>query len=202
MAAFNNLSRSQVPQGQALAQQAFEARQALRTATQNTLSPGGKLVSMAIEQKYTFDGQYEKYATRAAKAGPYAPMDVYKRIIEASGSSNKWVSGMNTFTKYAGPIGTVVGLGASGYAIANAPQGQTGRVAAEEAGGLLGGLAGGMVGTYAVGALALGAAAVGVTVAAPVVLLAGAAAGIAGAVYVSGYGREAGGYYYKAWWTQ
>jgi hypothetical protein len=202
MAQFNNLARTQMMQGSTLAQQAFEARQALRTATQNTLSPGGKVVSMAIEKQYTFNGQYAKYASQMPD-GPAAPMDVYRKIIEASGSSNKWVSGLNTFTKYAGPIGTAVGLGASGYAIANAPSGQTGRVAAEEVGGFLGGIAGGVTSTAAVGGLALGAAAVGLTVAAPVVLIAGAAAGIAGAVYTSAYGREAGAYYYNnAWWKQ
>jgi len=55
---------------------------------------------MGIEKKYTFEGQYETYAKRAAKLGPYGEMDVYKRIIEASGSSNKLVSSINTFTKY------------------------------------------------------------------------------------------------------
>jgi hypothetical protein len=50
--------------------------------------------------------------------------------------------------------------------------------------------------------LALGAAAIGVTIAAPVVLLAGAAAGIAGAMYTSSYGREAGAYDYRLGWTQ
>ena len=179
--------------------QAFEARQTLRTATQNTLSPGGKLVSMAIEQKDTFESQYEKYANRASKAGPYGPMDAYKGIIEGSGSSNKLVSSINSFTKVAGPVGLGLGLASSGYVIANAPVGQTGRVASEEAGGFLGGLAGGVAATGAIGGLALGAAAVGVTVAAPVVLVAGAVAGIAGAIYTSGYGRQAGAHYYNLW---
>lgn len=196
---FNSLSRSQISQGQSIANQAFEARQALRTATQNTLSPGGKLVSMAIEQKYNFANRYEYYADRAAKAGPYGPMDAYKGIIEGSGSSNKLVSSINSFTKVAGPIGLGLGLASSGYVIANAPVGQTGRVTSEEAGGFLGGLAGGVAATGVVGGLALGAAAIGITVAAPAVLAVGAVAGIAGAVYTSGYGRQAGAYYYNLW---
>lgn len=84
------------------------------------------------------------------------------------------------------------------YAIAKAPTGQTGRVAAEEVGGFLGGAAGGVAATSIVGGLALGAATIGVTIAAPVVLL----AGIAGTMYTSSYGREAGAYYYKLGWKQ
>lgn len=157
---------------------------------------------MAIEQKYTFDGQYAKYSARAAEAGPYGPMDVYERIIDRSGASNKWVSTINNYTKIAGPIGLGLGLASSGYAIVNAPTGQTGRVAAEETGGFFGGMAGGVAATSVVGGLALGAAAVGLTVAAPVVLVVGAAAGIAGAIYTSGYGRQAGAYYYNLWGKQ
>ncbi|WP_395689785.1 LysM peptidoglycan-binding domain-containing protein, partial [Caenimonas koreensis] len=200
------LPRSQIMQGRVIAQQAFDARQAVRTATQNTLSTGGKLISMAIEQKYTFEGQYAKYAYQIAgvtPAGPASPMDVYAKIIDRSGASNKLVSTLNNYTKVAGPIGMGVGLAASGYAIANAPAWQRGRVAAEEAGGFVGGMAGGIAATSAVGGVALGAAAIGLTVAAPVILVGGAIAGIGGALYVSGYGREAGSYYYnKFGWTQ
>ncbi|WP_395689782.1 hypothetical protein [Caenimonas koreensis] len=75
-------------------------------------------------------------------------------------------------------------VAASGYAIFNAATGQKGRVAAEETGGF-------------VGDLALGAAAIGLTVGAPIVLLGGVITGVAGALYVSAYGREAGSYYYN-----
>lgn len=129
-------------------------------------------------------------------------MDVYERIIDRSGASNKLVSGFNSFTKVAGPIGLGLGLVSSGYAISNAPMGQTGRVVAEEAGGFFGGIAGGVAATGAVGGLAIVAATVGLTVAAPVVLVAGAVAGVAGAIYTSGYGRQAGSYYYNLWGGQ
>lgn len=84
---------------------------------------------------------------------------------------------------------------------ANAPAGQTGRVAAEEGGALLGGVAGGMAATYVAGGLSLaavaGATALGFTIAAPVILLGGVAAGIAGAYYGSSFGRDAGSYYFN-----
>ena len=198
----SGLARTHTAEAEILARQAFEARQALRTATQNTLSPGGKLISMAIEKAYTFNGLYAERARRLGANGPYAPYDVYKEIIEASGRSNQLVSRINQFTKIAGPIGMGLGIYGSATAIANAPAGETGRVTAEEGGSFLGGMAGGMAATYAIGGLALGATAVGLTVAAPVVLVAGAGAGLTGAYFGSSYGREAGSFYYKLWWQQ
>jgi hypothetical protein len=178
----------------ALARGAYDARQSLRTATQQTLSPSGKVISRLIEQTSTFEKKLAERFTKAAKAGQVITQnEALKRVIIASGESNKYVSGFNSFSRFAGPLGATVGIGLSGYAIANAAPGQTGRVTAEEAGALVGGIAFGTAATYGAGIL-IGAA--GLTFA-PAILAVGIVAGIGGAYYGSNLGREAGTYYYN-----
>jgi hypothetical protein len=199
MAELDRLPHSQqLMESEVKAMQAFNARQELRTATQKTLSYSGRVVSKVIEQPYEFAERYARYAELEAKKGPYTPRDVHKQIIDASGRTNSGVAAFNKFAKVTGPVGTVLGLGTSVVAIAQAPEGQRGRAVAAETGQFFGSVAGSAIGTAAVGGLALVAAAAGVTVAAPVILIGAAIAGITGAIYLSKVGRDGGERTYDA----
>ena len=82
-----------LPQKEAIARAAFDARQNLRTSTQNLLSPSGRYVSMAIEPPRTFDSQV-KHSLNKLGAGA-STEDAYKRITYTAGSSNPLVSTIN-----------------------------------------------------------------------------------------------------------
>lgn len=133
------LSPTQLAEAEIIARNAFDTRKNLRTATQNLLSPGGRLTSKAIEKPNNFEQQLSSRFAKALKEGEKInQMEAYNRAIKSAGTSNGFVSGVSTFTKYAGPIGTIAGLGMSGVTVYDAPSSQKGLVAAQEAGGFLG----------------------------------------------------------------
>jgi YD repeat-containing protein len=167
------------------------ARDALRTETQGRLSPGGAAISEAIEQPLSFEERFD------AKLKPgMTDFDAYKAVATSAGHTNPWVTGVSKVLSVAGPVTVAASVGIAGYEIYNAPEEQRGLVASQEAGGLVGGIGLGTVGTIAVGA---GAVALGIT-AAPVILVGGLVIGGAAAFAGSYYGRQIGGAVYR-WYT-
>ncbi|MDK2127057.1 hypothetical protein, partial [Parachitinimonas caeni] len=197
---FNKLSLDQRSgaQGKNIAIQAFGERQELRAATQSKLSPGGRIVSQAIELERTFVSQAEYSAKKIVKSGGIATESgVYERIIKSSGASNGWVSRVNTLSRILGPFAIAAEATGGAARVYNAPQGQHGLYTAQEIGSIAGGWAGGTLATMAVGGAALGLAALGITLGGTAILAAGIVVGGYAAVTTSRYGREAGGYYYN-----
>jgi hypothetical protein len=163
-----------------IARAAFDERNALRAATQQKLSPGGRMMSEAIDQKRTWESMLTKYGSEADEFA------TAENIARASGRSNKVMSRLSTAGRVLGPIGTALGVGQAGYQIANAEEGDRARVAGKESGSLVGGAIGGTLGTL--GALGI-ASLCGLT--GPPGWL--AAIGILGGVGGGFLGSEAGG---------
>ncbi len=143
-------------QVETIARDASQSRNTIRTATQKTLTPGGRVLSGILEQDRSWDALMTKYS-----GGQPPTFDTYRTVAQKAGSSSKDMLKFTKFSKVAGPIGTAFGIGVAGYEIANAPPAERGRVAARETGGILGGAVGATLGTAA------GAAAVGLLVSNP-----------------------------------
>ena len=124
-------------------------RNALRSATQSRLSPGGAILSQAIEQEHPWAKIYAKYASPNE-------MQTFEDIARAAGRSSPVMTGLAKFGKVAGPVGLAVGVGASAYEIYEAAPGEGARVAAGEVGSFVGGAA------ASTGGMALGAGAAAV----------------------------------------
>jgi RHS repeat-associated protein len=115
-------------------------RNTIRSETQEFLSPGGRLMSQALEGERSWTTMFNRY-------GGTHSFETYSEIAAASGRSSRLVTGLSTFGRYAGPIGVAVGVGVAGYEVSNAPPGEAPRVAVREAGGMVGGAAGATGGT-------------------------------------------------------
>ncbi len=153
---------------------ASEARDRIRKAAQERLSPGGQIVSEAIESKMT---PADRLAARVESAGG----DKFAGAAEnaaASGRSRFGVSAVNKVGKFLGPAGVIIEGVAGGIEIARAPEGKKGATTARVVGQAIGGAAGYVAGTVAVGVAATFLIAAGVTVAPVVVVIAAAAGGI------------------------
>ena len=143
------------------AREASNAREAARRATQGRLSPGGRTMSEAIDAGRNFESSVGEYSTRAPGGKPNSSPTRYaytiaERVAEGSGRSNVWMTRVAKGGRVAGPIGIGVGLGIGIYNVANAPEGQRGRVAAGEIGNFVGGAVGFTLGMKAGVALAGG----------------------------------------------
>jgi RHS repeat-associated protein len=175
------------------AREASAFRNAVRTETQEMLSPGGRLMSQALEGDRSWAVMFEKY-------GGTNTFETYEAIALASGRSSGWVTGLATVGKYAGPAGVIFGVGVATYEVATAPPGQQLRTASRETGGMAGGALGATGGT-ALGVGAAGVIAGACGLAGPpgwLVLLLGAVGGIAGGYAGSEGGRAGGGALYDA----
>ncbi len=166
-------------QAETVARHVSQARNALRMATQQELTPGSAVLSKALEQERNFDHLALRYATDD-------PFDTMKGVAAASGRSNKAMSGLVSVIKVAAPIGVAAGVGTGIYEVVTAPEGEKGRVASREAGGFVGGavLSDVGVGVGASGGVAL-AGFLGLS-SGPVGWLALGLAGLGGATF--GYG--------------
>lgn len=119
---------------------------------------------------------------------------VSKEIIAAAGRSDKYISAMARFTRYAGPVGMAASLGWSGYEVVSAPKDQGLYVAGREAsgfvGGLIGSVGGGLVGGWAASLLCGPGAPVCALIVSLVVV--GTSAGAVGFGFEKGYERLMG----------
>ncbi len=172
-------------------------RSALREATRESLSPGGRATSEAIEPHGVTLGQLaDRYAVRALENSPELRAqygittvtrgeaateraitairdseEVSRAIIAAAGRPNPVMTGASRVMRVAGPVmvGTQVAVGS--YRVLTAEEGEHMWTAGEEissfAGGSLGASAGGVV-LSTLGAVAVGA---GLTVTAPVAIV-------------------------------
>lgn len=124
------------------AQEASEARNATRTATQGRLTPAGRIVSDRLEG----DRSWGYITNRYDPAGTqdYAAA---RRIAEASGRSARLMKYFSGFSRVAGPVGIVVGGAVAANEVAQACPADRPRVAASEAGGMALGAAGAVGGT-------------------------------------------------------
>ena len=88
-----------------------------------------------------------KYETAMREVGESALAS--EEIIKAAGRTGKTITVLAKFTKVAGPIGTAIGVGISGYEVITAPEGEKldvfGRETSGLAGGTLGSIGGGLV---------------------------------------------------------
>ena len=130
-----------------LAKEAFDTRNAHRTAMQERLTHAGEAYSKTVENKQrTFESMEEKAGK--TKEG-------YKSIAEKSGSgSNKGVTAAAKGLKWLGIAGTIISTIFSVRRIITAPPPNRGQVAIEEGAGLAGGLLGGWLGGMAGAGLA------------------------------------------------
>lgn len=185
------------------AREASESRAQARTRTQGRLSPGGRMMSQAIDEGTDFAASVARYAERAPGSRVPAPTTdrfvIAARVAEASGRSNVWMSRLAKGGRVLGPIGVAVGVGFAGHAIANASPEQRPRVIASESGNLIGGALGATAGTAAGVALAGGVALlIGCGPIGWLALGLGILGGIAGAWLFGNLGRSAGERAYDA----
>jgi hypothetical protein len=134
-----------------VSQDASKYRQDLRTETQGKLTPSGRRISEVLEEPRYFDDLVEKYTGELGKEK--ADADVFRLVAEKSGSSRTSIDNFAKASKGLGVLGTIAGVGFAADAIANAPEGQKLKVAAQEGGGAFGGA----IGSLAGGALGAGA---------------------------------------------
>lgn len=172
-------SADQVSAAEDIAKGVSGERNAVRAATQSRLSPGGKALSGALEQPREWADVFGKYA------GP-DELQTFENIAEAAGRSRPAMTALAKVGKVAGPVGTVVGVGAGAYEVYEASPEERPRVAAGETGAFVGGAAGGSAGVVA-------GTAVGVFIAAALGLASGPAGWVVLGLGVAGGG--AGGYF-------
>ena len=103
------------------ARRASEARNARRLATQDTLTPPGRMISQAIEGERGFDRMRETYSRRlpGVEGGAAAEtQDLYelsRRIAVASGESKPLMRNLGRAGRVLGPVG----VGVSFYSLGN-----------------------------------------------------------------------------------
>lgn len=132
------------------ARNASQSRNVLRAATQEQLLPGGRVVSNMLEGDRSWG-----YITNRYNAAGEANFDSWRRVAAASGRSSSSMVMFTRVSRVLGPVGIVFGAGVAANEVACAPPEQRARVAAQETGGVAGGLAAGSLG-MAGGALVVG----------------------------------------------
>ncbi|MEG3632730.1 SpvB/TcaC N-terminal domain-containing protein [Micromonospora palythoicola] len=144
------------------AQEVSEARNARRLATQSRLSPGSRALSQVIEGERSFASMLRTYLNRlpGVEGGRPVPSpgpgETARRIAVAAGESRGSLKVLTRIGRVAGPVGLAFGAVFGIHAVATAPEGQRGRVAAREIGAFVGGAIGASVGMSAGVALAGG----------------------------------------------
>jgi hypothetical protein len=136
---------------EAAALNASIARNTVRTTTQGQLLPGGRVLSTMLEQDRSWNAILQKYNPTGQ-----ADFDTWQRIAAASGRSSKDMLMFSRVSRVLGPAGIIFGAGVAAHEVSCAPPEQRARVASQETGGIVGGLALGTLGT-AGGALLVGA---------------------------------------------
>jgi RHS repeat-associated protein len=199
------LAEKNAPKAWSEAEKVSNLRDLRRTATQKKLSPGGRVLSEAIEEEATFVERVAKYTKRlpsvegGAKVATRNAGEVSRRIAVAAGESRAAIKVLAKGGRVLGPIGFAVGAGFAIHAVVTAPEGQRGRVASREAGSFAGGALGATAGMgAAVAALGFvngfGAGLLGVGLAAgPIGWVAIAVVGVAAAVVVGYWWSKRGG---------
>jgi RHS repeat-associated protein len=183
-----------VAEAEEIARQVSAARNELRTTTQLRLSPGGRMMSEALEQPREFSQLVQRYQAQNA-------FDTYEEVARAAGRSRGSLQTLTRVGRVAGPLATVAGVGIGVYNVVEAPPEEQPRVAAQESGGVLGGAGGATLGVAGGTAAATGIAAVlGLGSGPPgwLVLGLGLLGGGAGGYYGSAGGRAAGGALYDS----
>jgi RHS repeat-associated protein len=168
-------------------------RNTLRTATQELLSPGGRVLSRAVEQPRDWATVFNKY-------GGTETFDTFENVARAAGRSSKSVTALATFGKYAGPLGTAAGVYVAGSEVYHAPEAERPRVAARESGGFVVGAVGSTAGTAggtALGTIIVGALGISTGPGGWLILALGIGGGAAGGVGGSAIGREAADVVYQ-----
>jgi hypothetical protein len=159
------------------AQDASDTRNAIRTASQDRLSWGGRLMSDRLEGDRSWD-----YITRRYDPDGLQDFNAARNIASASGRSAKLMTYFSRFSRVAGPVGVVFGGAVAVNTVAQACPQDRPRVAAAEGGGMVVGAAGAVGGTV-VAVLLLGSNPVGWAV---------LAAGVVGAG-IGGFAGSEGG---------
>jgi hypothetical protein len=177
--------------------EAAGGRSALREATREGLSPGGRATSEAIEPSAVTLGELaDRYAVRALEQNPALRAEygittvtrgeaateraitairdseqVSEAIIRAAGRTNPVMTGASRVMRVAGPVAVGAQVAVGTYRVLSAEEGEHMWTAGEEissfTGGTLGASAGGVV-LSTLGAVAVGA---GVVVSAPVAIV-------------------------------
>ena len=137
-----------INQAREVARIASQYRNDIRTATQNRLGPGGRLMSRRIELPRPFGELVDRYG------GP-GRFETYEQVAFKAGVSRPAFRGLVIFGRVAGPAFTIFGVGAAVYNVSRAPLRQRPRVMVQQAGSIAGGAVGATVGT-GVGALGAG----------------------------------------------
>jgi RHS repeat-associated protein len=176
------------------AREASKFRNVERAATQRRLSPGGRLMSRALEQSRP---EFSQLVDRYGGPGRF---ETYEEIVRAAGRSRPSMTAIARIGRVAGPCGLAVGVGVSGHAIYTAPPEERTRVVYEETGSFGGGALGGSAGA-GVGVLAASGIATLLGLSGPpgwLVLGLGIVGGIGGGYLGSRGGRAVGRETYKA----
>ncbi len=127
------------------------ARNSARATAQGQLLPGGRVLSTMLEQDRSWPTILQRYNPTGE-----ADFDTWQRIAAASGRSSRDMLMFSRVSRVLGPVGIAFGAGVAAHEVSCAPPEQRARVASQEAGGVVGGLALGTLGT-AGGALLVGA---------------------------------------------
>ncbi|HUF54865.1 MAG TPA: RHS repeat-associated core domain-containing protein [Dehalococcoidia bacterium] len=178
---------------EAAARETSATRNALRTATQERLTPGSRYMSQVLEEVPDFESLAQRYAQPNQ-------FDTFEEVARAAGRSRGSVTTLTRVGKVAGPAGVAFGVGVGVYEVVEAPPAERPRVAAREGGGVLGGAAGAELGFAGGTGLAVVIAGVAGLSGPPgwIVLGLGLVGAGAGGYFGSEGGRAAGGALYDA----
>lgn len=178
---------SDIAAAEAAARETSATRNALRTATQERLTPGSRYMSEVLEEARDFESLAQRYAQPNQ-------FDTFEEVARAAGRSRGSVTTLTRVGKVAGPVGVAVGVGVGVYEVVEAPPAERPRVAAREGGGVLGGAAGAEVGVAAgTGGAALIAGALGLSGPPGWLVLGLGFLGAIGGGYLGSEGGRAGG---------
>ena len=117
------------------ARETSATRNALRTATQDRLTPGSRYMSQTLEEAREFETLVQQYARPNQ-------FETFEEVAHAAGRSRGSVTTLTRIGKVAGPAGVALGVGVGVYEVIEAPPEERPRVAARETGGFAGGAVG------------------------------------------------------------
>ena len=135
-----NPTLQNLDEAERMAREVSALRNATRTATQATLTTGGRIMSEALEQPRDWATVFEKY-------GGQRNFETFEEVARASGRSAPSVTRLAAFGRVAGPVAVTVGVGLSVWRVSEARPQDRPRVIAEEAGATGGGALGASLGT-------------------------------------------------------
>jgi RHS repeat-associated protein len=127
-----------------IARQVSAERNAIRLATQSSLSPAGRALSEVLDRGHTWESIFENYSKNSPSA-----LDTFRRIVVSAGRSRGAVKLLYRIGKVAGPVGLAVGAVSAIRNVWNAPKGLGATVALREAGAFADSAAGATIGGYA-----------------------------------------------------